>query len=85
MTRRDDRNFVLAIVTGIVVVGATIALLSIVGMRMAYRRAYAEVATHCRRVSLLTVDDARFFCAPVVRVEAATSAASQSPGPATQL
>ena len=82
---RTDRDPAVAIAAGIVGVGAVLAMLSIAGMRMAYRRAYAEVASHCRRVSLLTVDDVRYFCAPVARVDTATPAGPDSPTPATQL
>ncbi len=87
MTRlRDDRNFALAIAASIVGAGAILSMLSIAGMRATYRRAYVEMAAHCRQVSLLTVDGARYFCAPIARVETATPAAvPDSPSAATQL
>jgi len=84
MRRRDDRQFALTIALGIVCSGAIISMLSVAGMRMAYRRAYAEVAAHCRRVTLLTVDDVRYFCAPVARVDA-SPAAPDSPRSGAQL
>ena len=47
---------------------------------------FVEMAAHCRQVSLLTVDGARYFCAPIARVETATPAAvPDSPSAATQL
>ena len=86
MRRRDDRRFALAIAAGIVGVGVMLSVLSIAGMRMTYRRAYAEMAAHCRQVSLLTVDGAKYVCAPVARVETATpSTLPHSPPPKTQL
>lgn len=86
MRRRDDRRFALAIVVGIVALGVILSVLSIAGMRITYRRAYAEMAAHCRQVSLLTVDGARYVCAPVARVETATpSTVPDSPPPMTQL
>jgi hypothetical protein len=84
--RAGARNLALAIAAGIVGVGAILAMLSVAGMRLAHRRAYAEVAAHCQRVSVLTVDHVRYFCAPVVRVETATPAAApHSASPGTQL
>lgn len=86
MRRRDDRRFALTIAAGIVAVGAILSVLSIAGMRMTYRRAYAEMAAHCRQVSVLTVDGAKYVCAPVARVETATpSTVPDSPPLMTQL
>jgi hypothetical protein len=74
-TRANYKNAA-ATTPGIVGVGAIVTLLSIAGVHASDRRAHAEGATHCRRVSLLTVDDARYFCASVARVESATRAAA---------
>jgi hypothetical protein len=51
--------------------GVVLATLSVVSMRVAYRRAYTEIASSCKEVSLLTVGGVRYFCAPVARVESA--------------
>jgi hypothetical protein len=84
--RRDDRHFALAIAAGIVAAGVILSVLSIAGMRVTYRRAYAEMAAHCRQVSLLTVDGAKYVCAPVAGVETATpSTVPDSPPSLTQL
>jgi len=86
MRRLYDRRFALAIAASIVVAGAILSVLSIAGMRMTYRRAYAEMAAHCRQVSILTVDGAKYVCAPVARVETATpTTVPSSPPPMTQL
>jgi hypothetical protein len=45
------------------------------GMHISDWRACARVATQCLRVNVLTADRARYFCAPVVRVETATAMA----------
>ena len=82
-----DRQFVLARVADAVGVGAIAARASIARMHMSDRRAYARVAAQCLRVSVLTVDRARYFCAPAVRVETATAMAAvlHLPQPETQL
>jgi hypothetical protein len=72
----------------VVAIGALLTGLSLVSMRVAHHRAYVEIATTCARASLLTVENSRFFCAPVARVESdATSAApgELSPVPSTPL
>jgi hypothetical protein len=67
--QRKDLRPVVVVVLCILVTGFVLTALSAVSMRMAYHRAYAEIASSCREVSLLTVDDARYFCAPVARLE----------------
>ena len=69
------------VVLCIFISGFVLTALSVVSMRMAYRRAYTEIASSCRKVSLLTVDNARYFCAPVARLEGNSSAPSDSPAP----
>jgi hypothetical protein len=55
----------------VVAFGVLFTTLSIVSMRVAYRRAYTEIASSCQEVSVLTVGGLRYFCAPVVRIESA--------------
>lgn len=70
MQREDFKSAVL-IVLCVVSIGFVLTVLSIVSMRMAYHRAYTEIASSCDRISLLTVDDTKYFCAPVARIEGA--------------
>ena len=72
--RRKDLKPAMAIVAYVLALGFILTALAIASMRAAYHRAYTEIASSCRRMSLLTVDDARYFCAPVARVEVAGSA-----------
>jgi hypothetical protein len=67
--QRKDLKPTVVVVLCIFITGFILTALSAVSMRMAYHRAYAEIASSCREVSLLTVDDARYFCAPVARLE----------------
>jgi hypothetical protein len=67
--QREDMKSAVVIATCVVVVGFILTALSVVSMRMAYRRAYTAIASSCQRVSLLTVENARYFCAPVARIE----------------
>ncbi len=68
MHRKELTTVVVALIC-VVAVGAILTTLSLVSMRVAYHRAYVEIASTCARASLLTVEDSRFFCAPVARVE----------------
>jgi hypothetical protein len=68
---RDELKSAILIATCVVVVGFLLTALSVLSMRMAYHRAYAEIASSCQRVSLLTVGSGKYLCAPVARVEGA--------------
>jgi len=83
--QREDLKPAIVIVLCIVALGFILTGLSVVSMRMAYHRAYTEIASSCQRVSLLTVDDTRYFCAPVARVEGAKPATLDVPNPITRL
>ena len=84
--RREDLKPALAIAACIVTLGFILTALAIANMRAAYHRAYTEIASNRRRVSLLVVDDARYFCAPVARVEVANPANPRTPAaPVTRL
>ncbi len=83
--QREDLKPAIVIVLCIVTLGFILTGLSVVSMRMAYHRAYTEIASSCQRVSLLTVDNARYFCAPVARIEGAKPATPDGPSPITRL
>jgi hypothetical protein len=70
--QREDVKLAMVIAAGIVAVGLVLTSLSVVSMRMAYHRAYSEIASSCQQVSLLTVAGDQYSCAPVARVESAT-------------
>jgi hypothetical protein len=55
------------VVLGFVLLPTLLIALSVIGMRMARHWVYADIAASCARVSLLTVDDTRYFSAPVSR------------------
>jgi hypothetical protein len=82
--QREDLKPVLVVVLCIFITGLVLTALSAVSMRMAYHRAYAEIASSCRQVSLLTVDEARYFWAPVARLEG-PDPGLRAPPPVTRL
>ena len=67
--RRKDLKPALAITTAVVTLGFVLTTHVIATIRTATHRAYTEIASSCRRVSLVTVDGATYLCAPVTRVE----------------
>ena len=67
--RRQRLEFATLVVFGFLLLATLLITLSFIGMRMVRHRVYAEVAASCARVSLLTVNDTRYFCAPVARIE----------------
>jgi hypothetical protein len=71
MHRRDIRALAVGAIC-FVVLAAILIGFSLLSMRVAYRRAYVEIAASCRRVSVVTVERSKFLCAPVSRVESAT-------------
>ena len=87
--QRQDVVTATVVVLSVVTVGSIVAALLIVSTRMAYHRAYTEIASSCQRVSLLTVGKSRYFCAPVARMEVAAPAvtrpATASGEPVTRL
>jgi hypothetical protein len=68
---RKERKPVVVVAVCIVAIGFILTSLSIVSMRMAYHRAYTEIASSCDRVSLVVIGRSKYFCAPVARVEVA--------------
>jgi hypothetical protein len=54
---------------GMAVLGTILATLAFLSMRVARHRVYAEVAASCSQISLLTLNETRYFCAPVARIE----------------
>jgi len=66
---REERKPAWVIAVCIVAIGFMLAGLSAVSMRMAYHRAYVDIASSCDRVSLVVVGQSKYFCAPVARVE----------------
>jgi hypothetical protein len=72
---REELKRAATIALCIVATGFVLTGLSVVSMRMAYHRAYSEIASSCDRVSLVVVGRSRYFCAPVARVELADRAA----------
>jgi hypothetical protein len=57
------------VLLGVALVGTTLTTLSLVSMRMARDRVYAEIAAHCERIGLLTFNDSSYLCAPVAHIE----------------
>jgi hypothetical protein len=80
----EDLKPTIPVVLCIFITGFVLTALSAVSMRLAYHRAYAEIASSCREVSLLTVGEARYFCAPVARLEG-PGADAHPPTPFTRL
>jgi hypothetical protein len=84
---REERKPALVVALCIVAIGFILTSLSMVSMRMAYHRAYIEIASGCDRVSLIVVGQSKYFCAPVARLEVAvpqhepTQSAVRSPSP----
>jgi hypothetical protein len=72
---RGELKSVTAIALCVAMVGSILVGLSFVSVRMAYHRAYTEIASSCDRVSLIVVDRSKYFCAPVARMEVAQSTA----------
>ena len=72
MMEREVRKPAVKILLSIVPIGLVMTVLAVVSMRMAYHRAYVEVATTCDRIGLVVVGQSQYFCAPVARVEMAT-------------
>ena len=70
MQREDLKSAVLTVLY-VASIGFVLTALSMVSMRLAYHRAYREIASSCERISLLTVGDTKYFCAPVARIEGA--------------
>jgi len=70
MERKEPKPLAL-IALCIVAIGVVLTGLSMVSMRMAYHRAYTEIASSCERMSLVVVGESKYFCAPVARVEMA--------------
>jgi hypothetical protein len=54
---------------GMAVLGTILATIAFLSMRVARHRVYAEVAASCSQISVLTLNDTRYFCAPVARIE----------------
>jgi hypothetical protein len=84
--RREDLKPAIFVAAYVLALGFILTALAIASMRAAYHRAYTEIASSCRRMSLLTVADARYFCAPVAGVEVASPARPGIPtAPVTKL
>lgn len=67
--QRADLEPAMGVVWCIGALGIVLTLFAFLGMRAAYHRAYSEIASSCKQVRLLTVENVRYFCAPVARVE----------------
>ena len=83
--RREDVTPATVVLLCVLALGFILTALSMVSMRMAYHRAYTEIASSCQQASLLTVDDAKYFCAPVARIEAAIPARPGNSSSTTRL
>lgn len=80
MNEREQLQPAVVIALGVITIGFILTGFSVVSMRMAYHRAYAEIASSCERVSLVIVGDAKYFCAPVARLEMVDPASSPERG-----